>query len=279
MSLSNNLNRSPKPQDHVWYFAYGSNLSSEIFRAHRGIQPLEAIPVRLPGWSLTFDIYGVPYQEPAFLSISVAVASTGKNSNGVALPDVHGTAYLVDRKAYYSIIASEGGGTAYEEIAVRAERISSGAEKESHIPQSLVVMTLTRGYAETIPRCPSQRYKDIVVQGAEEAHLPASYRSFLDTIPTYRPPKSAWRLVGAKIFLAIWVPVMMVAEWITNMTANSDGKGNCPRWVHGLVRFLLVAMWLHHDLVHARIFGRGDGLDESGDVETAGENHGRIFLR
>ncbi|UKZ45836.1 hypothetical protein TrVGV298_000029 [Trichoderma virens] len=117
MSLSNNLNRSPKPQDHVWYFAYGSNLSSEIFRAHRGIQPLEAIPVRLPGWSLTFDIYGVPYQEPAFLSISVAVASTGKNSNGVALPDVHGTAYLVDRKAYYSIIASEGGGTAYEEIA------------------------------------------------------------------------------------------------------------------------------------------------------------------
>ncbi|KAL6834283.1 hypothetical protein J3E69DRAFT_326495 [Trichoderma sp. SZMC 28015] len=275
MSLSNKINRSAKPQDHVWYFAYGSNLSSETFRAHRGIQPLEAIPVRLPGWSLTFDIYGVPYQEPAFSSISVAALSTIKNGNGAALRDVYGTAYLVDREAYYSIIASEGGGTAYKEIAVQAERISAGAEKESHIPQSLVVMTLIRGYAATIPRCPSQRYKDIMVQGAEEAQLPASYRSFLDTIPTYRPPKSASRLVGAKIFLAIWVPVMMVAEWITNMTANADGRGNCPRWVHAFVRLVLVAMWLHHDLVHARIFGRGDGLEESDDEE----NPGRGFLR
>lgn len=161
MSSPNDVHPFPKPQDHVWYFAYGSNLSSETFRSHRGIQPLKAIPVRVPGWSITFDIWGIPYQEPAFSSISVAASLVDIRSHSqISAPAVHGTAYLVDREAYYSIIASEGGGTAYKEISVPAERIIADAEKDfQHDPQFLTVMTLTRGYAATIPRYPSERYK------------------------------------------------------------------------------------------------------------------------
>jgi hypothetical protein len=155
----------PKPSDSVWYFAYGSNMNSETFQSHRGIVPMEAVPVRVPGWTLTFDIYGIPYQEPAFSSISriEQVFSTEDQSTCTTFPPpvVHGTAYLVSCKDYVSIIGSEGGGSAYDEVKVLAERIpgASGIEDVDGAKMTLSVMTLTRAYGPTIPRLPSKRYK------------------------------------------------------------------------------------------------------------------------
>ncbi|KAL5364143.1 hypothetical protein BJX96DRAFT_178711 [Aspergillus floccosus] len=266
--------------DTVWYFAYGSNLTAETFLEHRGIRPLQAVPVRIPGWTLTFDIYGVPYQEPAFSSISpMSDAIVGPGA-----PSVHGTAYLVDRADYSSIIASEGGGTAYKEVVLRAQVITTdrGAgtrsiegEEDEEEERWLSVMSLTRAYAPIIPRCPSQRYKDIICNGAQEAHLPSDYQAFLAALPVYQSRQTAWRMIGAGIFLAIWIPFMTVAEWLTNATSRVDRDGYCPRWVQTAVRFILWAMWLHHDLVHARVFGRGDGLDQNSDEEKILEKGGR----
>ncbi|RYO93933.1 hypothetical protein DL766_009370 [Monosporascus sp. MC13-8B] len=50
----------------VLYLAYGSNLSAETFRGTRGIKPLSQINVCAPAFELTFDLPGVPYQEPCF---------------------------------------------------------------------------------------------------------------------------------------------------------------------------------------------------------------------
>ncbi|RYP60214.1 hypothetical protein DL771_010597 [Monosporascus sp. 5C6A] len=50
----------------VLYLAYGSNLSAETFRGTRGIEPLSQINVCAPAFELTFDLPGVPYQEPCF---------------------------------------------------------------------------------------------------------------------------------------------------------------------------------------------------------------------
>jgi len=41
--------------DAVWYFAYGSNLSVDVFRGRRGIEHRRALPGRLHGWRLVFD--------------------------------------------------------------------------------------------------------------------------------------------------------------------------------------------------------------------------------
>lgn len=148
-------------------------------------------------------------------------------------------------------------------------------------------MTLTRAYCSTIPRCPSQRYtvrasnvrmpaqssicslqshikiQNILLDGAREANLPAEYQAFLEALLVYKPPRTTWRLIGAAIFLTIWVPFMMFAERLTVATAGCDGRGNCPRWVVGVVRFILWAMWLHHDRLHARLFDPGDGRDQN----------------
>ncbi|KAJ5190096.1 hypothetical protein N7472_009110 [Penicillium cf. griseofulvum] len=163
------------PSNTIWYFAYGSNLTSETFRAHRGITPLAAISVRVPGWMLVFDIYGIPYSEPAFASIlPIQFHDNGAAEKTLA---VHGTAYLLDRESFVSVVASEGGGTAYDEVEVLAVPVShqhSDGPINSTPDQTFSVTTLIRAYGPTRARCPSRRYQ--------------------------------WRWVGSMIFLACWKP-------------------------------------------------------------------------
>ncbi|RHZ55538.1 gamma-glutamylcyclotransferase family protein [Aspergillus thermomutatus] len=266
----------------IWYFAYGSNMASETFRQHRGITPLAAVPVRIPGWALTFDIYGIPYREPAFSSISpIPFSDSGTGDENEkrdpALPPVHGVAYLLDRRSWYSVVRSEGGGTAYDEVEVLAEALRAHACDENgdlqllgdepNQPGRFHVTTLVRGYGPTVPRCPSLRYKNIILDGAREADLPRKYRSYLATLPFYDPPRNGWRRLGAVLFLALWAPIMAAAEKLTGATANWDGKGNCPSWVKKVVRLILLLMWLHHDWLHAPLFGRGDGWDDDDTSE------------
>jgi hypothetical protein len=50
----------------VLYLAYGSNLSAEVFRGRRGIEPISQVNVYAPELRLTFDLAGIPYLEPCF---------------------------------------------------------------------------------------------------------------------------------------------------------------------------------------------------------------------
>ncbi|GIK07507.1 hypothetical protein Aspvir_003173 [Aspergillus viridinutans] len=293
VSRTSSFHRADQETDdasRVWYFAYGSNMSSETFRQHRGISPLAAIPVRIPGWALVFDIYGLPYREPAFSSISPIPFSddaTVNEKRNHDLPAVHGVAYLLDRQSWYSVVQSEGGGTAYDEVEVLAEALSAyncdenedlqllqlqaplgnseAKGDELNQPRRFHVTTLVRAYGPTVPRCPSLRYKGIILDGARESKLPAEYQCYLDTLPFYDAPRNGWRRLGAMLFLALWSPIMAAAEKLTGATANWDGRGNCPTWVKKVVRLILLLMWLHHDRLHAPLFGRGDGCDEASE--------------
>lgn len=52
----------------VWYFAYSSNLHSSVI-AQLGITPLNAQCVRVTSHALVFDVFGIPYLEPAMAGI------------------------------------------------------------------------------------------------------------------------------------------------------------------------------------------------------------------
>ncbi|KAF2973015.1 hypothetical protein GQX73_g508 [Xylaria multiplex] len=80
-----------RPVGNVWYLAYGSNLSSSKFVRDRGIRPLAAVLVAVPGFTLAMESAGVPYREPS----------------------------------------SEGGGIAYKEINVRVIPLKISAKSES----------------------------------------------------------------------------------------------------------------------------------------------------
>lgn len=149
----------------MWCFAYGSNMSSETFQSHRGIMPVETVPVHVPALTLTFDIYGIPYQDLAISSISRIKQMSGAGGQSAwttpSSPAKHGTACLVSWENYVSIVGSEGGGSAYKEVEVLAECIleGSGFDSMDRKKTTLRVITLTRAYGPTIPRIASKRYK------------------------------------------------------------------------------------------------------------------------
>jgi hypothetical protein len=52
--------------DEVWYFAFGSNMSSATLTGRRRVVPRRSVPAMLPQYGLSFGMLGAPYSEPGF---------------------------------------------------------------------------------------------------------------------------------------------------------------------------------------------------------------------
>ncbi|KAI0401929.1 hypothetical protein F4802DRAFT_578331 [Xylaria palmicola] len=246
------LSTLPPPESNVWYLAYGSNLYREKFIHDRGISPLATLTVTVPGWVLAMDSAGFPYSEPSFGSISPAAGEKTTQQQ------VIGTAYELTPAMYAKVLASEGGGIAYAEVEVRAEALSAAETESSGATMATrTLVTVMRREAR-----PSTRYMGLICNGAREAHMPADYQRYLAQLPVYRPPTTRWGRIGAGLFQSFWNPVMSVMEKITKSSTKGDETGDAPPWVVYTVRAAVFLMWLHHDYVHAPIWGRGDGMDE-----------------
>jgi hypothetical protein len=132
----------------LWYFAYGSNMSKAKFTGSRGIAPIATTRVRLPHWRLIMEIPGLPYSEPAFGSITPRTALD---------LDVIGVAYLITAEQYRRVIASEGGGTAYADVAVVGVGLS--AEDQLKLGNGQEIRTLaSSGMTRSPTPKPSLRY-------------------------------------------------------------------------------------------------------------------------
>ncbi|THC96839.1 hypothetical protein EYZ11_003663 [Aspergillus tanneri] len=130
----------------LWYFGFGSNLKTSIMRS-RGIEVLDVKTVRVPGYILTFDVFGLPYSEPAMASISRYAVDT----NGDAAPDpptVHGVAYLLSRADLLRLIGTEGGGVAYREIIVKGIPLNTGNDDMKPISMSTLIARLLLALVE-----------------------------------------------------------------------------------------------------------------------------------
>ncbi len=109
------LSSAARP-DHMrqtWYFAYGSNMRASVLQ-NRGVTAIAKEIVVVPTHILSFDVFGVPYSEPAMASITSRKSQPAGTTDQV--PAVHGVAYLVSQADYVRLLASEGAGTAYKEI-------------------------------------------------------------------------------------------------------------------------------------------------------------------
>ncbi|KAF1362623.1 hypothetical protein EJ07DRAFT_152884 [Lizonia empirigonia] len=235
----------------VWYFAYGSNMSRSKFTGSRGIQPMKTARAIIPGWTLTTEIPGTPYSEPAYTSIRPI---TGMD---VKAREVVGLAYLITADQYTHLVASEGGGIAYVDIAIPA--VPATPEDESLTGPQFVVRTLGTVMRRIPQASPSERYMKLLTDGAADARLPEAYCQYLQSIPKYQSPTNPRRKLGALLFLAFWTPVMYLVEKVALASLGPDG--NAPAGVGQVVRFVIYVMWAYHDCVHAPIWGRGDGMD------------------
>ncbi|MCJ1380196.1 hypothetical protein MMC17_003299 [Xylographa soralifera] len=271
-------------EDLLWYFAYGSNMSSAKFTGSRGIVPRAAARVRVPGWVLALNIPGLPYSEPTFTSVvprppSTMVSAVPTDSVCAApetgIPDVLGVAYLITADQYVRVFGSEGGGIAYEDIEVDA--VPVGEKDREQTGERLKVRTLGAAIERYPSPRPSRRYMDIVTSGALEAQMPAEYQRYLRSISTYEPP-SSWRgKMGAALFLSVWNPVMGLMEKITNMTLRRDGYA--PPLVIWVSRRTMFLIWFTHDIIFAPLCGRGDGHREAEDVSIHDTEKSALLAR
>jgi len=53
-----------RPNDQIWYFAYGANMHHSAFRVRRGIQPLEYRTGHVKGYQLRFNLEAGPGGRP-----------------------------------------------------------------------------------------------------------------------------------------------------------------------------------------------------------------------
>lgn len=150
---------------HVWYFAYGSNMSSGTLRGRRGVEYRRAIPARVKGWRLVFD-------KPPLIPIKEGYA------NIVADPasSVIGVLFEVSLDDLDHIELTEGVRIDnYRRIEVEADALGGdGGSRRA--------FSLSSTKRDPALR-PSSRYMDLLIAGAQEHGLPAEYVTYLRSLP------------------------------------------------------------------------------------------------
>jgi len=151
-----------RPQDAVWFFAYGANMHDSAFRARRGMRPDEWRVGRIAGYRLRFNLDGRPKGRSAPANIS-----PDKDA------EVWGVLYRISRRELVRLNASEGipgwrirpHGLAAEDIKGNrlnaVAYIADGKEQDGN---------------------PSLRYITLIREGARAHGLPEHWISFLESV-------------------------------------------------------------------------------------------------
>lgn len=278
-------------KDTVLYLAYGSNMCAETFKGARGIKPLSQVNVLAPELELTFDLPGVPYSEPCFANTRYRTQTP--LSASAQTKDYHkdrwhqglvGVVYEVTKDDYATIIATEGGGSGYQDIVVSCYEIPEGSKEVDPHPtvEPFKAHTLFAPASEpgTPPpkrrgrisrpdpsyAQPSARYLKLLTDGAEEHSLPNDYKEFLSQIRPYTIT-SARQQLGKSIFLSIWMPIILAIFAASRLFA--DDKGRLPKWMIVITAAVFASVWASYDNVFKSLFGDGERTQERGPDEEA----------
>lgn len=272
---------SEEKTDTFLYLAYGSNLCNETFRGKRGIRPLSQINVQIPELRLTFDLPGIAYAEPCF-------ANTAHRDPEKDMPqeteDYHkdrwhkgliGVVYEVTAADYAHIIATEGGGSSYQDILVDCYPFDS-SDPAAPVPafpttkpfkaHTLFAPALPPGTQppkdggrlqrpDTSYAQASARYLKLITDGAAESRLPYEYQDYLNALRPYTITTNK-QLMGQFIFLSLWLPFILL---IFSLNAKfCDEQGRAPAWLRILSESIFKACWVTYDGFFKPTFGDGE---------------------
>ena len=168
----------------LFYFAYGANMSSEVFQRRRGLRPVSAEAARLEGWRLVFDEPGIRFVEPVFAGISRRADER-----------VHGVLYRLSGAQLERLNRTEGAG--YELIHLPVDGEKSGA----------VEAWVYRSKTPCSGRKPSKTYLQKLLRGAREHGLPAAYIDALRQVNTIHLP-----IVSFVVDKIVWLALRYTAS-------------------------------------------------------------------
>lgn len=143
----------------LWYFAYGSNMSSDTLRGRRGLAPLGTERAAVNGLRLCFDIPVGPGER----AVANLALEAGFRTHGVAYLLTEGDADRLDR--------TEGvPGGLYYRAPVMIDTAAGPIDGFTY-----------RSNRTTTGRKPSARYLGILLSGAHEHRLPVEWIGFLES--------------------------------------------------------------------------------------------------
>jgi cation transport regulator ChaC len=152
-----------RPDDPVWYFAYGANMHDSAFRERRRMRPLEWRPGRVKGYRLRFNLEGRPVGKAAPANIAPAPDA-----------EVWGVLYKITRKAAVRLDFSEGvPGPRYRRLWIE----SLGIEGHRIAPTFTYIAE-----GKPVDGRPSLRYLALLRDGARAHNLPEHWLRFLDGV-------------------------------------------------------------------------------------------------
>ncbi|KAF2013647.1 hypothetical protein BU24DRAFT_494083 [Aaosphaeria arxii CBS 175.79] len=282
----------------VLYLAYGSNLCNETFRGVRGIRPLSQVNVVVPSLKLTFDLPGVPYMEPCFANCMPRTppsdsshsedADDGNDGQHEHIPPYHkdrwtkgmvGCVYEVTLRDFATIIATEGGGSSYQDVLTLCYPIPSDSTTVPTSPQTQPF----KAHTLFSPRKPisrpdpayaqaSARYLNLLTSGALELRLPSDYQAYLEQIRPYTITTLRQK-VGKGVFITVWAPFLLFVLQLNKVF--QDEKGRAPAWLTWLSGAVFGAMWTAYDGGFKAVFGDGErteGLDDENKSTSKSES-------
>ena len=151
-----------RPSDHVWYFAYGSNMHPATFEGRRRIKPLERRVGRIEGYRLRFNLGGRPRGKAAPANICV---------DGEC--EVWGVIYRITRRDLLRLNSTEGiPGGGYQPVVLDA------LDQDGN---RLAAVAYVAAGKET-DGCPSLRYITLLREGARFHGLPSRWIDYLDAV-------------------------------------------------------------------------------------------------
>lgn len=266
----------------VFYLAYGSNLCAETFQGRRAVRPISALNVVVPDLTLTFDLPGIPYNEPCFANTKyrkTSVAPSVKASGESVLEDpcwpkgLVGVVYEISLKDFAHVVATEGGGAAYQDVLIDCFPLPQGAEHVPAEPTATAFKAHTLycpvfppgkappgsnakfgrpnpGYAQ-----PSVRYLKLLTDGADEHSLPLDYRTYLSKLQPYVMTTRGQR-TGAFVFSWTWIPILNKVFALQRRFSDETGRG--AWWTVAMTTSVFRGIWITYDSFFARVFGDGE---------------------
>ena len=156
----------------VWKFGYGSNMSQDFLRRKKNLNPLDSVQCVLQGFEIFFpEGKGIDFVEPSFATIR-------RSPNSY----VHGVATKLDIEDAEKLNKQEAVGRAYNLEVAKVLLY----DKKTYMDVEIYVQA--KQLEPNHPAgCCSERYRDILVNGAIEMKLDQTWIDKLSNLPTYTP--------------------------------------------------------------------------------------------
>jgi len=164
----------------VLYFAYGSNMFSEVLEGRRGVRPLAKSPAVCPGHRLAFTALGLPPFEPAFASLEPC---------SDPVEECHGVCYRLSALDWLRVCASEGVPLGYQvvEVPLTTYHPLEEGKGATEIKAFSLRFVQPQSMAFPLPQLeppPSRRYLGLLLAGAKEAGLAEQWQRKLAQVRT-----------------------------------------------------------------------------------------------